>query len=295
MQPKHPVYIVSKSRHEKRLTSRCLDYMGVPHYMVVEQQQLEDYARGNYGHCTLLVLPPAYQLAYETCDDLGGSKSYGPGPARNFAWDHSLEQGASWHWVMDDNITTFFRLHENRYYQAVDGTTLRAMEDFAERYRNVGMAGPNYYMFTPRRQRHAPVRLNTRIYSCNLIRNDVPYRWRGRYNEDTDLSLRMLKDGWVTFLYLAYPAKKLWTQTVPGGNTAEFYEREGTLPKSEMLVRLHPDVAQLKWRYGRVHHLVDYSGFKQQPRLRAGLELPAEGAGYGFVEVPRDGTRTPIG
>jgi len=28
-----------------------------------------------------------------------------------------------------------------------------------------------------------------------LIRNDIPYRWRAKYNEDTDLSLRVLKDG----------------------------------------------------------------------------------------------------
>jgi len=37
-----------------------------------------------------------------------------------------------------------------------------------------------------------------------LIRNDVPYRWRGRYNEDTDLSLRMLKDRWCTIQFNAF-------------------------------------------------------------------------------------------
>ena len=53
------------------------------------------------------------------------------------------------------------------------------------------------------------------------------------------------------------------TQTVKGGNTAEFYEKEGTLPKSEMLVKLHPDVSRLAWRYDRHHHHVDYSVFRK--------------------------------
>lgn len=32
-----------------------------------------------------------------------------------------------------------------------------------------------------------------RAFPCILIQNDIPFRWRGRYNEDTDLSLRALK------------------------------------------------------------------------------------------------------
>ena len=29
-----------------------------------------------------------------------------------------------------------------------------------------------------------------------------------------------------------------------------------------MLVNVHPDVSELKWRYGRWHHSVDYKVFK---------------------------------
>jgi hypothetical protein len=41
----------------------------------------------------VLVLDPAYQRHYDTFDTLGDTKSKGPGPARNFAWDHSMAAG----------------------------------------------------------------------------------------------------------------------------------------------------------------------------------------------------------
>jgi hypothetical protein len=98
-----------------------------------------------------------------------------------------------------------------------------------------------------------------------LIRNDIPYRWRGRYNEDTDLSLRVLKDGWSTVQFNAVMGDKLCTQSMKGGNTEEFYAHEGTLHKSKMLEEMHPDVAKVHWRFGRWHHYVDYSPFANNP------------------------------
>lgn len=60
----------------------------------------------------------------------------------------------------------------------------------------------------------------------------------------------------------AFLQGKLATQTIGGGNTEEFYAKEGTLKKSQMLVAMHPDVARIVERYGRWHHQVDYSNFK---------------------------------
>ena len=104
--------------------------------------------------------------------------------------------------------------------------------------------------------------LNCKVYI--FINNNSNYRWEGRYNEDTDLSLRMLKDGWVTLLFQAFLCNKAATQTISGGNSKEFYDGEGTLPKSQLLVNKHPDVSRLAWRYERWHHDVDYKVFKQK-------------------------------
>lgn len=207
MNPNFPVYIVSKGRHESRFTVKSLERMAVPYFIVVEEQERDLYA-SVIDEKKILILDKEYQRKYECCDELGHTKSKGPGPARNFAWDHSISIGAKWHWVMDDNIRRFYRLNRNTKIQVGDGTIFRCMEDFSLRYENVGMAGPNYYFFVPRKYKRAPFLLNTRIYSCNLIRNDVPFRWRGRYNEDTDLSLQMLKAGWCTSSIQCIPTRK---------------------------------------------------------------------------------------
>jgi hypothetical protein len=263
--PRFPVYIVSKGRADSRLTSRFLERMSVPYHIIVEAQEFDAYA-AVIDPKKILVLPAEYQDGYDTFDKLGATKSRGPGPARNFAWEHSISVGAEWHWVVDDNIRGFCRMNNNVKLLVTDGTIFVCMEDFALRYKNIVMAGPNYWMFLPRKRFKRPLTLNTRIYSCNLIRNDLPFRWRGRYNEDTDLSLRMLKAGWCTVLFNAFVQIKAPTQTVKGGCDTDFYKKEGTKAKSEMLYRMHPDVTKLVWKFRRYHHSIDYKPF-------AGLKL----------------------
>lgn len=285
--PRFPLYIVSKGRADSRLTSRALELMNTPYFVVVEEQEYKTYA-AVIDPKKLVVLDKAYQRDYDTFDELGDTKSKGPGPARNFAWAHAMAHGHAWHWVMDDNIREFYRLNQNRKIRVCDGTMFRVMEDFCLRYKNVSMAGPNYMMFAPRKQKMPPFVLNTRIYSCNLIRNDVKYRWRGRYNEDTDISLRMLKDGWVTVQFNAFLQHKMRTQNLKGGNTDEFYAKEGTLAKSKMQVAMHPDVSRIMWRFGRVHHYVNYKPFQANKLVRKDDVAIAAGVNdYGMKIVKR--------
>lgn len=267
MNPKYPVYIVSKGRSNNGLTTRALHEMGVPHFIVVEESEYSLYKAGRcYGE--LLILPNFYKSEYETCDDLGIKKSTGPGPARNFCIDHSFQNGHNKHWVMDDNIDAFHYLNKNEKFEVRTGSTLKAAEDFVDRYSNVPVSGLNYYSFCKKTDKVPPYVLNTRIYSCLLIDNLSGYRWRGRYNEDTDLSLRVLKDGNCTIQFNAFLCGKITTQRMRGGNSADFYDDEGTLPKSEMLAQLHPDVAKVVWKFNRWHHHVDYSKFKENRLIK---------------------------
>lgn len=283
MNPQFPLYIVSKGRWEQRHTSKALDALGVPYRLVVEEQEWKKY-EAEVGAAKLLVLDKKYQREYDTFDNLGETKSKGPGPARNFVWEHSISEGHDWHWVMDDNIRHFYRLNQNQKIPVGDGTLFRVCEDFCLRYTNLAMSGPNYFMFAPRKMKLPPFVMNTRIYSCNLIRNDTGFRWRGRYNEDTDLSLKMLKAGWCTVQFNALLQHKINTQKCKGGNTEEFYAKEGTLPKSKMQVAMHPDVSRLVWRFGRWHHYVDYKPFRKNRLVRkADIEIPAGVIDYGLV------------
>jgi len=266
--PRHPLYIISKTRYDSMFTSRSLSRMQIPHYIIIEPQEVKQYEEALdvfkiREYVTLIVAP------FSNHGD-------GPGRARNYAWDHSISIGAKWHWVFDDNISDFYRLHQNQRIRFESGAGFRAMEDFAERFSNVYIAGPQYRFFVAPDQRYPAFVTNTRIYSSLLIRNDCKHRWRGRYNEDTDLCLRVLKDGDCTIQFNAFLQGKAATQTVSGGNTSEFYHAEnadkinekgwnaeGTVNKSQMLVDMHPDVTRLVWRYNRWHHWVDYSPFKK--------------------------------
>lgn len=282
---RYPIYIVSKGRWANGLTTKALTVMGVQHYLICEEQEADLYRANTKAE--ILILPKIYLEEYDTCDDLGFTKSKGPGAARNFAWDHAQAAGFKRHWVMDDNLDAFHRLNRNEKFEVETPVIFAAAEDFIDRYSNVPVAGFNYYSFCKKTDKVPPFVLNTRIYSCLLIENAAPYRWRGRYNEDTDLSLRVLKDGLCTLQFNAFLCGKVTTQRMSGGNTKEFYEEEGTLPKSQMLADLHSDVAKVVWRFNRWHHHVDYKPFKNNTLLKIEHKNYEKIDNYGFKLINR--------
>jgi len=285
MNPDYPVYIVSKGRWESRLTSKALEHMRVPYKIVIEAQEYSDYA-AVIDPSKIMILPESYLDSYDTFDDLGRSKSVGPGAARNFVWDHAISTGAKRHWVMDDNLDAFHRLNRNIKAEVESGTIFKIAEQFVDRYENVPLAGFNYYSFCKTTDAVPPMVLNTRIYSCLLIENAAPYRWRGRYNEDTDLSLRVLKDGHCTIQFNAFLQGKVTTQRMGGGNTEEFYRREGTMAKSQMLADMHPDVAEVVWKFNRWHHKVDYRPFRgNKLKRKQDIQIPDQINNYGMKLV----------
>lgn len=171
---------------------------------------------------------------------------------------------------MDDNINGFMRLNRNKRIKVKSDATIRAVENFVDRYENVQMAGMNYVYFAPELMVKTPYTLNTRIYSCILLDNSIKHRWRGKYNEDTDLSLRILKDGYCTILFNTFLADKITTQVMTGGNTEEVY-RDSTSNRREFADSLkaqHPDCVEVVWRYERWHHEVDYRRFKMNKLKR---------------------------
>lgn len=246
--PKYPIYVISKGRWESRLTVRALEECGLDYRLVIEPQEYDQYAA---------VLDPAriIQLPFS---NLG----QGSIPARNYVWELSRAQGDRRHWILDDNIHAFYRYHNNTKIKAADGSLFVAAETFTDRFTNVAISGFNYEMFVPRKRITPPLTLNTRVYSCILLRNDLPYSWRGRYNEDTDLSLRALKDGHCTVLFNAFLADKVATMRMKGGNTDELYQEDGRLQMAQSLVEQHPDVARVTRKFNRYQHHVDYRPFK---------------------------------
>lgn len=272
---KYPIYIPSKGRWESRLTSKSLDQIGLDYKIVVEPQEYDQYSK-KVGQEKLLVLP---------FSNLG----LGSIPARNWIWQHAIESGSLRHWIIDDNINGFYRFNRNLKVKVGDGAIFAAAEDFTDRYENVPMSGFNYFMFAPRKSgdKIKPFTPNTRIYSCILLQNSVPHRWRGRYNEDTDLSIRLLKDGYCTILFNAFLAMKAQTMTMKGGNTDELYANseifDGRLEMARSLQRQHPDIVKITRKWGRWQHHVDYRDFKSNRLiLKKDLKIDVAVDNYGM-------------
>jgi hypothetical protein len=262
--PRYPVYVISKGRSDVCLTARFLAAEGIDFRLVVEPQEAEAYG-AHFGVERLLVLP---------FSNLG----QGSIPARNWVWDHAKATGAARHWILDDNIRGMWRRYKARKIPCDAGPAFACVEDFSDRYENVGIAGFNYYMFALNRRKHPPFMLNVHVYSCLLIDNALPFRWRGRYNEDTDLCLQVLSTGTLcTILFNAFLIWKMTTMSMKGGNTAELYAGDGRLKMARSLERAWPGVVTTSRRFQRPQHSVrgTWGNFDTPLRPRAGVDLAA--------------------
>lgn len=267
--PRYPVYVISKGRWETPWTAEALRAIGVPHKVVVEPSEATHYVAA-LGEERLIIAPEDFSRRGE-----GGI------PVRNYVWELALATGARRHWILDDNVHGFLRLHRNRRIPVAGPSIFRAAEDFTDRYDNVAFSGFNYMYLAPDRGELPPFYLNTRVYSMILVDNALPYRWRGRYNEDTDICLRALKDGLCTVLFNAFLGDKAPTLTMKGGNASIYAESDNRREFAESLKRQHPDVVEVVWRYGRWHHEVDYRPFAAN-RLVPRRDRPLDGGEYGM-------------
>lgn len=269
MNNRFPIYIPSYNRIENNATAQVLENFGIDYTLVVEKEEYDDYCN-YFGEDKVIYVTEKTKSEYDTLDDLGQKKSMGPGPARNQAWKHAIENGFDWHWVMDDNIEGFYRHKGDKQIQFEDATPFRLIEDFVLQYQNISMAGMRYQFYFWRKYNSYPnpISFNTRIYSCNLIKNSINQRWRGRYNEDTILSMDIMSQGGCTALFNHFLQDKAATQTYDGGNNERFYSKEGTYPKSAMLKEPYPSLVEIVQKYGRWHHEVDYSPFKSNELKR---------------------------
>lgn len=285
MKNKYPIYIISKGRASTMYTSRSLNEMGVEHTIAVEPQDEAPYLEAfkNFGITTakLMILPFS-------------NHGKGSGPARNECWEDSIRRGVKRHWVLDDNIQDFYRLHLNTRYRVKSPSYFRAMEDFVDRYSNVKLAGPRYRFFCASDQKYPAFIKNTHIMSTILIDNSLDIRWRSKYNEDIDLSLRVLQEGDCTILFNAFLQGKCATQTVTGGNTEEVYQADKldyddtTYEKTMVLANLHPEDVKVVKRYGRWHHHINYDKYQANKlKFVDDFKMPNQTNSYGLRLVKR--------
>lgn len=268
MNPRYPVFIPTKGRYDSRWTIRGFENIGLDYTAVVEPQEYDKYAKF-VPESKLLVTP---------------HRDKGLTFTRNWIWDYARDLGVKRFWTFDDNIgenlknqgvVSLYRLNRNLKTPVMTPTPLAIIEDFVERYKNVPIAGMNYFMFASRKTIVPPYYFNTRVYSNMLIEtrakdnNGNEYRNNLYFNDDTDLCLRVLKDGRCTILFNALLIYKRTTMTVSGGMTDYYNETDKRLEFAKELQAAHPDVVKITRKWGRWHHHVDYSDYKTNKLVRA--------------------------
>ena len=268
MNPEFPVFVPTKGRYESLLTIKALQRLKVPYKAVIEKQEYTQYAEA-IGKQNLLVVP---------------FQNKGVTVTRNWIWDYAQhELKAPYFWSFDDNIREFYRLHKNIKYRVDSGTFLKVLEDFTQRYKNLYISGMQYELLVPRKRKHPPFILNTRVYSNMLTKTDIPFRFKTYFNEDTELCLRILKSGACTVLFVTFLADKIHTMTLKGGNTEDYKKTNNRLEFARELQAAHPDVVKIVKKFGRWHHQVDYRGFKKQRLIRRDdIVIPTGVNNYGM-------------
>jgi len=249
----YPAYIISKGRAYNPLTAKNFENAGIDYFIAVEPQEADEYIKA-LGEHRVLVLP---------FSNLG----LGSYPARNFCWEHSIEMGCKYHWIFDDNILHWRKwVNGNRVKWDDIEKALVFVENEAKKS-NADILGFEEYNFSVRVPK-LPFKTNCHVYSAMLIKNELPYRWRLKYNEDVDLCLQVLHNGGTTKSCVYYLANKVSTaDKMKGGNQTELYQGNApkkNLLKAKMLEAVWPQYAKTVIRFGRHHHLVNWKIFNKK-------------------------------
>jgi hypothetical protein len=254
----YPVYIISKGRAYNPLTAKNFDKAAVQYLIVVEPQEKQEYIDA-LGEDKVLVLP---------FSNLG----LGSYPARNYCWEHAKAKGYQYHWLFDDNIQNFAKWINGKRKKIDDIKSALIFVEQSLKMSNADISGfeePNFVVKVPKK----PFKENCHVYSAMLIRCNMSYRWRLKYNEDVDLCLQVLHDGGKTTSCVYYMADKVSTaQKMKGGNQTELYkgnDPKKNLLKAKMLESVWPQYAKTVIRFGRHHHLVDWNIFKKTAKKQS--------------------------
>lgn len=248
---KYPVYVISKGRSQlKKHTVQFLIEDKTDFKLIIEPQELDLYSK-RFGSDKILVLP---------FSNLG----LGSIPARNWVWEHSKTLGFKRHWILDDNIGKINVFKSGKRVRCNSSEAFQKVEEFTEKFSNIAIAGITYrFLVAPGCK---PFWLNCHAYSTLLILNDLPFRWRGLYNEDTDLCLQALTSNFCTVNINAFNTDKATTMTCKGGNTDELYKDNGRLKMARSLEyewrKKFPGLVRTIYRYNRPQHRVNWKMFK---------------------------------
>lgn len=239
----YPVYIPSKGRYDNNPTARLCIKEGIPYFLVVEPQDAEHYI-AEFGEDNCLVMPE---------NDMG--LSY----ARRFCKQHSIDNGDTWHWQIDDDMKGVMTRIDGKNVKTPAVEVMTEIEKFTDQYTNIGQVGLCHSLFAWSAK--TEYGLNKQCPSFVLFRNDLDVWWRDFVPEDTDYSLQVLTlasppglfdqepKQWCTVLFYKYMFDSAVQGQMKGGCTEERYQGDGRLLRIKNLQKYWPGCFTKTWKH----------------------------------------------
>jgi hypothetical protein len=224
---KYTIYIPSKGRPNCS-TPKLLG--NTKYYLVVEPQDKKAYI-DNFGKNKVLVL---------------NKNNKGLWYARKWIKKYSTKKSEKFHWQIDDDIRAFMKrdvkLQKNKRRTAY--SVLGHIENYVQRYKNIGMAGLKSEAFAWGAKRDLD--FNKQIAGVALLNNKVKVSYRDNVIEDTDYSMQVLSAGgdYCTVLF-----NRLILSTVKlGSNEGGHQSSNDYLKRAKGLIKKWPQHFKIKER-----------------------------------------------
>ena len=229
--PKYPICILSYDRHNDKTgkTHKILTEMKIHHQLFIDPSQEQQYKEWyDPEFCNLVICP----------EGLHGTQRGGT-PVRNHILGWGREKGFDRVWMLDDNIGCYKRYHEGQKNLIKSPVIFTHIEDYIDRYDNVGAVSHNYCPFITENNRRTCICINSKCYSSLLLLTDEQYLFEDDYNEDVLISIKYIQKGLTNLIFNSVLYDKNTSGKDKGGNQSIIYEggsQEGYKKKFDYLV-----------------------------------------------------------
>lgn len=212
---KYPICILSYDRHDKNGKSHLyLTKCKINHFLFVEPCEYDEYMKWvNTDYCKVIKCPEDFHLI-----------GMGSTSVRNYILEWGRFQGFDNVWMLDDNIKGYKRLHQGLKNDINSYEIFTSVEDYIDRYDNVGIVSHNFNPFITEGDCRSCVVKNTKCYSSMLIPTNNDIKFRYKHQEDNLISMEYIHKGYTTlcFNHILYDKDTSGQNT--GGNHSEIYK-----------------------------------------------------------------------
>lgn len=186
-----PIFVPSKGRATTSKLLPLLRESGLDNFVFVVEPQDEAAYRAQLPQGEILVLPKNNQgLAY----------------VRQFVLDYAASQGVGWFWMMDDDISGFYKTVERKNKRIPVVEALEKAQRYFQDSDQIAQASLEYQQYAWSQTKHYALNGYCDVCVCIHAQRCKPLRFRNEVNLklDRDFTLQVLASGFDTIRACKY-------------------------------------------------------------------------------------------